>query len=65
MLEDLSAHADVDEILGWLRAFKAVPKETFITHGEPAAADALHQRIERELDWTCHLPYYLESVELG
>jgi metallo-beta-lactamase family protein len=64
MLDDLSAHADADEILGWLRAFKAPPRKTFITHGEPAAADALRQRIERELDWTCHLPYYLESVEL-
>ena len=44
--------------------FKAAPKKTFITHGEPAAADALRQRIERELHWPCHLPYYLESVNL-
>lgn len=65
MLDDLSAHADAGEILSWLRGFKAAPNKTFITHGEPAAADAMRQRIERELGWTCHLPYYLESVELG
>jgi metallo-beta-lactamase family protein len=63
-LDDLSAHADADEILEWLAHFKAAPKKTFITHGEPAAADALRQRIERALHWECHLPYYLESVEL-
>jgi metallo-beta-lactamase family protein len=64
VLDDLSAHADASEILAWLAHFKAVPKQTFITHGEPAAADALRQRIERELRWKCHLPYYLESVSL-
>ena len=63
-LDDLSAHADAAEILAWLGDFKAAPRKTFITHGEPAAADALRQRIERELRWQCHMPYYLESVDL-
>jgi metallo-beta-lactamase family protein len=63
-LDDLSAHADAAEILDWLGDFKAAPRQTFITHGEPAAADALRQRIERELHWQCHMPYYLESVDL-
>jgi metallo-beta-lactamase family protein len=64
MLDDFSAHADASEILQWLRHFKAPPTSTFITHGEPQAADALRQRIERELHWECHLPYYLETVDL-
>ncbi len=64
MLDDLSAHADAGEILHWLERFTLQPKTTFITHGEPAAADALRQTIERRLRWSCHLPYYLESVEL-
>jgi metallo-beta-lactamase family protein len=63
-LDDMSAHADAGEILDWLRQFKAAPKTSFITHGEPAAADALRQKIERDLHWPCHMPYYLESVEL-
>ena len=63
-LDDLSAHADAGEILAWLGHFKITPKTTFITHGEPDAADALRQRIERQLHWSCHLPYYLESVDL-
>jgi metallo-beta-lactamase family protein len=64
MIDTLSAHADADEIMQWLRAFKRPPRRTFITHGEPAAADALRQRIERELGWECRLPYYLEQVAL-
>ena len=64
MLDDLSAHADAAEIIDWLRGFKSAPKQTFITHGEPAAADAMRQRIERELHWACHMPCYLESVNL-
>ena len=63
-LDSLSAHADAAEILGWLRGFAAAPRATFITHGEPPAADALRQRIERELHWACRMPYYLEDAEL-
>ncbi|HMA06312.1 MAG TPA: MBL fold metallo-hydrolase RNA specificity domain-containing protein, partial [Ramlibacter sp.] len=64
MLDTLSAHADAGEIIDWLRGFGAPPHRTFITHGEPDAADALRLRIERELHWDCTLPYYLEKVEL-
>jgi metallo-beta-lactamase family protein len=64
MLDTLSAHADGAEIVQWLRGFSAAPRQTFITHGEPAAADGMRQRIERELHWSCHMPYYLEQVTL-
>ena len=63
-LDDLSAHADAAEIVSWLKGFKAPPKQTFITHGEPAAADAMRQHIERELHWDVHMPFYLETVTL-
>jgi metallo-beta-lactamase family protein len=65
MLDTLSAHADAAEIVEWLRGFSAAPLQTFITHGEPAAADAMRLRIERELHWSCHVPFYLESLPLG
>jgi metallo-beta-lactamase family protein len=63
-LQVLSAHADADEILTWLRNFEAPPRTTFVTHGELAAADALRHRIEEELGWPCHVPEYREEVEL-
>lgn len=64
-LDSLSAHADAGEILQWLRGFDAPPTQTFITHGEPAAADAMRSRIEHELGWPCRVPDYLETVELA
>lgn len=64
-LDMLSAHADADEILRWLRGFKAPPRMTFITHGEPAASDALRRRIEEELGWPCIVPEQSQRVELA
>jgi metallo-beta-lactamase family protein len=64
-LEMLSAHADTDEIMRWLRAFKAEPRTTFVTHGEPAASDALRHRIEQELGWPCMVPDHGQKVELA
>jgi metallo-beta-lactamase family protein len=64
-LEMLSAHADADELLRWLRGFKAMPRMTFVTHGEPAAADALRHRIEEELGWPCTVPDHGQTVELA
>jgi metallo-beta-lactamase family protein len=63
-IENLSAHADGDEIMDWLSHFKSPPRRTFITHGEPDAADALRMRIEETLKWRCTVPDYLENVEL-
>ena len=64
-LDDMSAHADRNEMLQWLRTLAPAPRYACITHGEPAAADALRQKIERELGWKCRVPYYLESLDLG
>ncbi len=64
LLDGLSAHADGDEIIQWLRNFKEAPRRTFVTHGEPAAADALRRRIREELRWHAEVPDYLQSVEL-
>jgi metallo-beta-lactamase family protein len=63
-LHMLSAHADADEIMAWLRNFEKPPKRTFITHGEPAAADALRHRIAEELGWACAVPEYRDTAEL-
>jgi metallo-beta-lactamase family protein len=64
MIANLSAHADAGEILGWLSHSAAMPRQVFITHGEPAAADALRRRISEQLAWPCRVPDYLEEVVL-
>lgn len=63
-LRNMSAHADYEEILQWLRNFRSPPKKTFITHGEPKAALALKEKIEKELGWNTVIPEYLYSEEL-
>ncbi len=62
-IDNLSAHADADEILTWLSHFSVPPKNVFITHGEPDAADALRKRIEAERGWHCTVPEYRETFE--
>ena len=37
-MENLSAHADADEIMEWLRGFTRPPRQTYVIHGEPHAA---------------------------
>jgi metallo-beta-lactamase family protein len=64
-IENLSAHADGDEIMGWLSHFRTPPRRTFITHGEADAADTLRRRIEENLKWNCSVPDYLETIQLS
>ena len=64
-LDSLSAHADYTEIVEWLAPTRIAPTRTFVTHGEPAAADALRGHVEAQLGWPCSVPDYLESVELA
>ncbi|MDY7802247.1 MBL fold metallo-hydrolase [Burkholderia stagnalis] len=63
-ITSLSAHADYEEILQWLGAMQRPPARTFVTHGEPAAADALRRRIEERLHWSCEVPTYQQIVDL-
>jgi metallo-beta-lactamase family protein len=63
-LENLSAHADYQEILGWLRRFRKAPGTTFVVHGEPKAAQSLREKIAQELHWNASIPTYLQKVAL-
>lgn len=63
-IQHLSAHADADDLMVWLRGFSTQPRHTFVVHGEPEASDALRQRIERELRWNVTMPEYRASYPL-
>lgn len=47
----LSAHADRDELVRWLRKLPVAPKRCFVTHGEPQAAAAFADLIQDSLGW--------------
>ncbi len=65
LISNLSAHADYSEIIEWLGGIEKAPKMTFITHGEPVAADAMRLHIEEQLNWAVEVPEYLEKVTLS
>lgn len=56
VLSNLSAHADYEEILSWIKDSKINPKKVFITHGEPEAAAALREKLESDLNLNCQIP---------
>lgn len=63
-LSSLSAHADYEEILDWLRQAPQAPRTTFVVHGDPDAAMAMRDHIERALHWPVRVPKHLEIVDL-
>jgi len=62
-IQNLSAHADWQGILAWLGQIPA-PQRIFITHGEPAAADALRLRLHERMGWQAQVPIHGERVRL-
>jgi metallo-beta-lactamase family protein len=64
-IDSMSAHADANEILRWLKTFATPPRHTYLVHGEPMAQDALKTRIETALGWTVHIPQHGEKVEVS
>lgn len=64
-LENLSAHADADEIMQWLGNFRSPPKHSFIVHGEPDAADSLRRRIAAELGWSVSVAEHRQRTLLS
>ncbi|WP_094286312.1 MBL fold metallo-hydrolase RNA specificity domain-containing protein [Mycobacterium lehmannii] len=55
-LQMLSAHADADELIRWASGFTTPPRQVFVVHGEPQAADNLRRRLDREFGWQATVP---------
>ena len=60
-----SAHAGKSELLRWLTALPAPPKQTYLTHGEPSAAQSLQQAIQEKFKWKAAVARYLDTVDIG
>jgi metallo-beta-lactamase family protein len=55
-VDGFSAHADWQTILKWLESLESAPKRVYTTHGEPAAAEAMAQRIRERFGWDVKVP---------
>lgn len=61
-----SAHADWSEVLRWLGGMdSAAPRRTFLTHGEPEAANAMAGHINEKFGWTTEVPQYGDRFEIA
>ncbi len=65
VLENISAHADYQEMIDWFRASHIRPKKVFITHGEPASSDGMRMRLTDAFGWKCVIPEQNQKFELA
>ena len=63
-IEAFSVHADAGELVDWLRSCTEPPRQVFVNHGEPQAAEALATRIRQELDVAAVVPAAGERVRV-
>ncbi len=59
----LSAHAGKSELMRWMTGLQVPPKQVYLTHGEPAAAQSLQQAITEKFRWKAAVARYLDTVE--
>jgi metallo-beta-lactamase family protein len=64
-LGQFSAHAGKSELLRWLTGLPAPPRQTYLVHGEPAAAQSLQGSIQQQLKWNVSVARYLDAVDLS
>jgi metallo-beta-lactamase family protein len=60
-----SAHADRDELLGWLGSLPHPPRRLFVVHGEAESARSFGQYVHEKLGWEVLVPDYREEVILS
>ena len=63
-LDSLSAHADTDDLMNWMKNIKNNPIKTFLVHGEKMAQDVLAYRIRNELQREVIIPQRNQEFNL-
>ncbi len=62
-LGGFSAHADQDELLGWLCCFRRSP-EIFIVHGEEQASMGFQEALKKRFPYVSHVPRVGDTFEI-
>jgi len=63
-INGFSAHADKNELLGWLEKFKTPPGRIFVVHGEPQSATAFADFVRGKTGWEITVPEYGQQITL-
>ena len=61
-INSLSAHADQQGLLGWIKELKTPPERIFLIHGENKAADVLRVRIKDTYSWKAEIPHLGQTI---
>lgn len=64
-IHGFSAHADRDELFGWISELRKPPRRVFITHGEAKAARSFGEFLHKKTGWETSVPEYREEVLLN
>lgn len=63
-IESLSAHADQEDLLNWMKTIKNVPENVYLIHGEPAALDSFRVKIKDTYNWNVSIPKLADVEEV-
>lgn len=63
-LNEMSGHADQQELIHWMKSIAPGLKKVFLVHGEPIQMDALKARIEQEYGVPVEIPKRGDSFDL-
>ena len=61
----LSAHADQQEMIEWLKNIQTPVKKIFLNHGELHQSNAFRVKIQDELGWSCEVPLMNSEYNLS
>lgn len=65
VIHGLSAHADRDGLLRWVRSAPRPPRAVFVVHGEPEASLALEHKLRREIEGRVITPRLEQSFDVN
>ena len=63
-IHGFSGHADQNELIRWLAAFKKPPKNIFVVHGETNPANALADLGKQKLKYNFTVPEFRQEITL-
>ncbi|MHC4148683.1 MAG: MBL fold metallo-hydrolase RNA specificity domain-containing protein, partial [Planctomycetota bacterium] len=64
-IHGFSAHADREELLGWLTELEAAPRAVFVVHGESESSLEFGDYVRERTGWDVSVPEYEEEVVLN
>jgi len=61
-IHGFSAHADKEELLGWLKGLEKPPRQVFVVHGESESAKHFGEYVKEQTGWEVTVPAYQDEL---